>query len=280
MLKAYIDDSGRGQTTGDYVDAGFVAPVENWLVFNHAWQNVLDIPRALDYWHTLDAMANVPSGLFRGWSRAECDARLFQLLGVIHSSGLIRIRVSIPHDHYKAAFDRKVGPKFDNPFFLPAYSIMQLTLRALAQNGVTEKVDFIFDKPSSPREERFITNAWEMFQAQMDRWPDEYAPMKRILGDPVQFKDDKEVLPLQAADLYAWFARQHGEHRAQGDTYDHLAWQSLCAVHGPTREWTEAELTGVVRGIHEFAKENHLTLRYDPQSGQPTSRTRKRLTPH
>src|SRR5258708_18939041 len=151
---------------------------------------------------------------------------------------------------------------------------MQLTLRALAQNRVTEKVDFIFDKASSPREERFIRNAWEMFWAQMDNWPDEYAPMKRILGEPVQFKDDKEVLPLQAADLYAWFARQHGEHRAQGNAYDHLAWQSLCAVPGPTREWTEAELTDEVRQIHEFAKAKNLTLQYDPRTGKRNPRKR------
>jgi hypothetical protein len=64
MLKAYIDNSGRGQTTGDFVYAGFVAPVENWLIFNHAWKRVLDIPPSVDWWHTLDAMADVPKELF------------------------------------------------------------------------------------------------------------------------------------------------------------------------------------------------------------------------
>jgi hypothetical protein len=276
VMNVYIDNSGRGQTTGDFVYAGYMAPVQNWLVFNHAWQRILDLPPRLDYWHTLHAMAQTPSKLFHGWTREECEARLYQFIGVVHACGLIKVRVAIPHDHYKTAFDHKVAPRFDNPYFLPAYSIMQVTLRGLVQNGFTEKVDFVFDHEASPKEEHFITNAWEVFWAMMDHWPEEYAPMKAILGDPPQFKNDKEVLPLQAADLFAWFARQHGLYRPRGKTYDHLAWQSLCAVPGPVREWKETELVNVVKGVHEFARLNSLRLQYDPQTGERTRRTTKR----
>lgn len=262
---------------GDFVYAGYIGPVQNWLVFNHAWQRVLDLPPKIHYWHTLNAMADIPKELFHGWTREECDARLYQLIGVIHACGLYKVRVAIPHDHYKTAFDRKVAPKFDNPYFLPAYSIMQLTLRALAQNGFTEKVDFIFDHESSPKEEHLITNAWEVFWKGMDHWPEEYAPMKAILGDPPQFKDDKEVLPLQAADLFAWFARQHGLYRPRGQTYDHPAWQSLCAVPGAVREWNDTELVNVVNNIHEIVRLNKLQLPYDPATGERTQRTGKRI---
>src|SRR6266849_29231 len=73
MLQAYIDDSGRGQSSGDFVLAGFIAPVENWLAFGHVWQTVLNAPRSLTYLHTRKAMSRIPSGPFEGWNREECD---------------------------------------------------------------------------------------------------------------------------------------------------------------------------------------------------------------
>jgi hypothetical protein len=245
MLKTYIDASGRGQKTGDFVMAGYVAPVENWLLFNHAWQAVLNIPPKVEYFHTVDAMAKTPTGSFDGWTREECDARIYQLLGVIHSYGLIRVRVSIPHGYYSDAFHGKVGKRFNHPSFLPTYSVIMVTARALAHNGVTEKTEFVFDC-ENPREERFLMKGWEAYWQAMDMFPDEYAPMKTLLGRKPEFKSDREILPLQAADLFAWFARQHSEARERGEVYQHLAWQSLCAVPGPQREWTASELIKVV----------------------------------
>jgi len=251
MLQAYIDDSGRGQSSGDFVMAGFVAPVENWLDFNHAWQTVLDAPRTLDYLHTRKGMHPVPSGPFKGWTREECDAKIYQLIGVIHSFGFLSVRISIPHKHYgtafKGTFPTKRGKRLDNPFYLPVYSTIMVTLRALAQNGIVDKVNFTFDNETA-QEQKLILDAWHGYKDALDlsipTFP-EYRIIRQMVGDPPDFRSDKDVLPLQAADLFAWHVRKNSEYRERGEDYTHLAWQSLSAIEGPHRDWKSGDLTGV-----------------------------------
>ena len=44
ILQVYLDESGPGRQSAAYVVAGFVASVEAWLEFSHAWQAVLGKP--------------------------------------------------------------------------------------------------------------------------------------------------------------------------------------------------------------------------------------------
>ncbi len=237
---AYIDESGRGQTAGAYVAAGFVAPEENWLPFAADWQTVLDGPPKLAYFKTKEAMGmgGPPFEQFRGWTREQADERVDQFLELIHQHKLLPCRVFIPHRHYKQIFKGKVNRRFDNPFFVPTYSIIQVTLRYLAYQGITDKVEFVFDKTTN-REKKLIRRAWDLFT--------EYAARetKPLWGNEPSFRDDKEVLPLQVADLHAWHAREFALARSHGDEYDHPVWKSICSVSAAEREWDATDLRGV-----------------------------------
>src|SRR5271155_3017525 len=70
MLQVYVDESGRGQESGAYVAAGFIASVETWLEFSRDWQIVRDEPPALAYFKTKEAMGmgGSPFEQFRGWT--------------------------------------------------------------------------------------------------------------------------------------------------------------------------------------------------------------------
>lgn len=50
---------------------------------------------------------------------------------------------------------------------------------------------------------------------------------RRRLGQPPEMKDDKEVLPLQAADLLAWFLRRVNDQAYRGITEDRMPLPSL-----------------------------------------------------
>src|SRR5229473_2641957 len=147
MMQVFVDESGRGQRAGAYVAAGFAAPEETWLAFARDWQVVLDGPPKLLYFKTKEAMGmgGPPFEQFRGWTRAETDARIDEFARLIHKHSLLPCRVFIPHRHYKQIFRGRASREFDNPFYLPTYSIIQVTLRFLAGRAITEKVDFIFD---------------------------------------------------------------------------------------------------------------------------------------
>jgi hypothetical protein len=64
---------------------------------------------------------------------------------------------------------------------------------------IDEPVDFIFDEES---EKKRCLNAWDRlkYSASTD--------VRRLLGDTPIYRDDKTTLPLQAADLYAYWVRE------------------------------------------------------------------------
>jgi len=62
-----------------------------------------------------------------------------------------------------------------------------------------EPVDFIFDERT---EKKFILAAWDEI---VERLSDE---VKHPLGSTPRFENDQKFLPLQAADLWAWWVRE------------------------------------------------------------------------
>lgn len=238
-LEAYVDDSNRGQTKSAYVLAGFLGRVESWLAFGHAWQAVLDERPALAYFKSREAAYRIEQ--FRGWSVDDVNARVAKFVSVILNPEfrLRRTRIAIPIKHYQRIFRGKVDRRLDNPFFLPHYSMIQRTLRYLAiERREKDKINFIFDEASN-REKRLIRMAWDFFTTYAAK------DTKPLIGDEPDFRNDKDMLPLQAADLYARHARKYFDARFKGDDYDDPVWTALDAMEGTERDWTAADFKGV-----------------------------------
>lgn len=236
MLQAFVDESGRGQNYGAYVCAGFVAPVETWLVFARDWQIVLDLEPSLAYFKAREAAHKMQQ--FRGWSDTDRDIRLDAFWEVIRSHKVTPIRISIPQKHYARIFKGKLSRKFDNPFWVPTYSIVMVTLGFLMNRRATDKVDFVFDSVL-PKEEKFMRSGWEFYSHYAVRGT------KPLIGNAPEFRSEKEVLPLQAADLHAWHARQQSVASSRGNTYENPHWNLLRSLGGAEREWNAADLKGV-----------------------------------
>ena len=90
--------------------------------------------------------------------------------------------------------------RFANPYVFAHRAIMDATLQYQHQLGLMEPVDFIFD---SFTQEEFIREGWEVFR-------DTVEPQFRDrIGRKPRFESDDKFLPLQAADMLAWHAREH-----------------------------------------------------------------------
>jgi hypothetical protein len=254
MYQAFLDDSGRG-SGASYVIAGFLASVEGWLDFASCWQRVLDMPPALAYFKMKDAMhptraaANHKSPFF-GWPKDAIDETA-EVLTELTSKLPMRILIRVPNSDWDRIYSGKIGPQTNIPFLLAHFSAMQESTRLLALTGITEKVNFIFDT-ALPQEQHWVKLAWHFWKQK------EWLPERKALfGDPPDFRDDKIVLPLQAADLYAWHARKAKQMESEGRDYDHAGWKLLSTVNGVERDWTAEDLEknfGLTRLLKEANK--------------------------
>jgi hypothetical protein len=101
------------------------------------------------------------------------------------------------------ALAREVGmreERLTNPYILAHRTILDATLQYQRELGIVEPIDFIFDRFG---QERIIRDGWELFAASR---PPEF---QALLGRQPRFESDDDFLPLQAADMIAWHAREH-----------------------------------------------------------------------
>jgi hypothetical protein len=267
MYQAFLGDSGRGSGPS-YVIAGFLASVEGWLDFADRWQRVLDMPPRLPYFKMKQAMnrgaARNRNSPFYGWPQ-EHIYEAVEVFTELTSKLPMRIRIRVPNNDWNRIYSGKIGPQTNIPFLLAHLSAMQETTRLLAQSGITEKINFIFDT-ALPHEQHWVKMAWHFWRQR------EWLPERKALfGDPPDFRDDKVVLPLQAADLYAWHAPKAKQVESEHE-YNHTGWKLLSAVNGVERDWTAEDLEKNF-GLTKMLKEaNKFAWPYD---SKPPRRRRK-----
>jgi hypothetical protein len=105
----------------------------------------------------------------------------------------------MPHDLYQKVFGKNSDKAISYPYFVSFYGLIAFVTEHLAQQGVREKINFIFD--SQPDQMNIVLASWERFVRTSP------LSVQAILGDPPIFRDDKTTMPLQAADLSAGWLR-------------------------------------------------------------------------
>jgi hypothetical protein len=196
MWKAYYDESGSDAKSRYFVLAGYVSSVDDWELFSDEWQGVLDQAPRLDYFKTTEAFQIRDQ--FAGWPEEQRNARVLQFLSIVQARALFGCAVAMPKDIYERHI-RGVIPKFyDNPYyicFVESLEFLSDTMSRFEQKG---PIDFVFD------ENNLEPRVRELF----DEFKLKGGPNRGLIGE-IDFRDDKKVLPLQAADLLAWRTRAH-----------------------------------------------------------------------
>jgi hypothetical protein len=188
-LKAYVDASGKGDPRL-LIIAGYIATVETWEEFSKAWKARLDCA-GLPYFK-MNQMASKPeiAGFF--YRLIEEYPVKASIACVLNTAELVEVERSIKYPPYITNPNSA-----DNPY----YWGFKYIIGSLAQNqrklNLLEPVDFIFDEDS---EKTKIPRAWELIKnaARGD--------IQEMIGDMPIFRNDVKTMPLQAADLYAWWA--------------------------------------------------------------------------
>jgi len=243
MLSAYIDDSGWDGKSPVFVLAGYLSSTEKWSAFSDEWRAVRDLqePRPLPYLKMADAyQLKKRTSVFYGWTEDERDARLKKFCPVINRHVEHGIAIVVPIEAHRKYFRGLFAPEaLDRPYFLSFFSLASLIAAVVRKVGYGEKVELIYDTQENESKSFFM----EQFEKFMQAAPPSAAGLFNI----PKWEDDKDVLPLQAADMLAWHIRRYfydymgGRDPANGDSHACLA-NIVKPRHDIVYVWDEEKL--------------------------------------
>jgi hypothetical protein len=120
----------------------------------------------------------------------------------------------------------------ENPYYMGFHAMVAGVAHEQTGWGMNQPVDFIFDEETI---RQFPLDYWERMK--LGASPE----ARRMMGDRPIFRNDRDTLPIQAADLWAWWIRKWArEGISDGIEYLKLPWPvqrpSLFRFHVQMRE--------------------------------------------
>ncbi len=197
ILQAYIDDSAKGEPHL-FVLAGYVAPAESWAALADEWRALLS--QETGYLKRKRFKMNERHTFDEDKARNPLYYRLIEkhVLAAISFTIKTSLLRQIVDETFPEEYIDKQAVK--NPYHYAFTSIIATVARFQHQIGLHSPIDFVFDE--AMHEKASCINGWERFK--LAAAPD----TRELMGRTPGFEDDEEVLPLQAADLYAWWVRR------------------------------------------------------------------------
>ncbi len=200
-LQAFIDDSASDKGEQRLFMAGYLGRADMWERFSEAWIEELQLAPAISYLHMVEA--NSLRGEFKGWTQEARDLKLLKLLRVIKHFEPLSFQFTVNRDEYFRVL-KPVSPRgLGNPHFTCCFSVISGVARYVAEAEANAQIDFIFDEQDGVSADMAL-----LFHEMKHGIPS--SARKLICGAPA-FKNDKVVVPLQAADMLAWHLRREHE---------------------------------------------------------------------
>jgi hypothetical protein len=226
MLQGYADDSGSDGHRKPYVLAGLVLPVERWAQFADDWRVQLERPPTIEYFKMFEAVERV--GQFQGVQPEIRDRKIRDVLEVIDSHTPKGIYSVLQWDEFRTLMSAHLSGPLANPYpYL--FSLLFDALAKYQQDAgiFPEETDFDFDEQGGAG--KFCLSTYDTLKTALS----ENAPdFRKMMGRLPIMLDDKKVLPLQAADLFAWAMRRYRDKDA-----DDLKWRWVIERLAPHVAW-------------------------------------------
>ena len=203
VLQAFIDDSSD-PNDGPFVLAGFISTSERWDAFSRDWE------KALPKWGRISKNGTYHFKMSEMASFGEME-KVAGLYRIIEDHVQLAVSCAFIKEDLKLAKARLCIPGrwidwgwIDNYYLFAYRALMDMFHNNRAEYmaailPLSEKIDFYFDAQS---ESRTIKNQWTEY---LERRPQ---GTKGLYGKEPIFRHDHELLPLQAADFWAWWVRK------------------------------------------------------------------------
>jgi len=249
------DDSGSGGDSQYFILAGFKASIPTWASFADEWEVVLHQTPRIEYFKMSEAESL--KGQFSGCDPTTRDKKVNDLITVIERHDLWAGCCAVDGVGYEEIAAANMPPRYDNPYLLAFARLLSIFSGQEQYYGASSAseiwmpttkpstytpVDFVFDR--QPGKE---TAARRLYDRLI-----EIEPYTKMIGN-LDYRSDKEFLPLQAADLAAWqHRRRRCESHREGTRPEYVR------PHGnPLRSFSvvlgRSDLLALVRLIQEKA---------------------------
>lgn len=218
MLAGYYDDSADQDT---FVVGGFVSPVPRWEGFSDDWETVLHQPPRIDYYKSHEANAlpelREHDNQFRGFSRGMIRGKEKLLATVIVAHAEYAVYSPISRKDFSEIIlprvqrrKRGIGRYQGHEYHYPFHGCIGATVKHLKDNDINDQVDFFFDEQGKVG--KWARDMYDEMKASETLELDAAAGFdpRPYLGVCVPH-DDKKVVALQAADMYASRVRKYDE---------------------------------------------------------------------
>ena len=207
-IQAFVDESGGKGHTRHFALCGLVAPSEDWAEFSKQWQECLGRAPSIKSFKMTDAVNC--NGQFRRMQPDERDDKLRSLARIINLRPKILTSSVIDLESHAQTWAKNQKPQSD-PYFWPYQNTIMAVCHALWDAGWRERFEVIYDENAifGPRARLWYPVIKKMMEIS-------YPEQATILPiDPV-FRTDDQLLPLQAADMFAWCRRDATDRQGPG----------------------------------------------------------------
>ncbi len=208
VLQAFIDESFSEE---EFVLAGHIATAESWADFSKEWEQLLPAFGTLNeqgkYHFKMSEMAQSPERMDRVpfFYKVIEDRVVTSISARLNLQDFARAQERLELLASRMNWSVNLGV-WTNPYFV-VFRVLLDGFHTQRSNFTSvpagEKVDFILDE----RAEKIpILQVWDEYLENRED--------KDQFGATPRFEDDQEFLPLQAADLWAWWVREWYEEDA------------------------------------------------------------------
>lgn len=202
-LHAFVDDSGSEPKGQVFVLAGYISTAERWDGFARRWDEICAESPAISNFKMASAwqLGGPYWRAFREDKReAVRDRKLLKLAQAVHDSVTCAFAVGMTWRAYESVVRERVPQSVERPYFFLFWRIIQLVAQWQDKSSLREKVDFVFDDQSKIG---CMANSWHgnFLDCMTDG-------EKFMLSGAPTFKHDSDMLPLKAADMWAWSYRR------------------------------------------------------------------------
>jgi hypothetical protein len=246
MLQGYFDDSGSEPTSYGFVIAGYLLAADQWALFSDEWALALAAKPKIKYFKMYEAFSG--EGQFETMGAEFRKAKTRDMLAVILKYRPVGLTSFMTWQDFKRFAQSVPEPLKRQPYSSLFFKLIDNALLYQQAAGIfPEKMQLDFDDQGSAG-----SFAIEWYGRIMNQPPPLTfsAELRAVLEGTPRMLDDINYVPLQAADMLAWFVRSAGTPGVNIEGWDWLYTDLASTLWEGCQGYSEQSWDQILRAIN------------------------------